>query len=180
MDNPEDAVWSAYQLLRELYCWWLSKPRDFYFELDEEQYLKLLRISKECTRQLLGDITQHLDSMPRYGPGSEICHMKKICCFLAYVASGASIPFLSSIVLVNENALYIILPALRKAICELHVKYIRRPSTKKQAEKLEAGFFKQSGIPRMLGAVDGCLINIQKPGLKELEGRNFLFLYILT
>lgn len=151
--------------------YWLEKPHDFYSEFNETEFLDHMKISKECCRLLLAEI-QQMESYKNSTVYPQLSDMQKVTFTVLYLSAGVRFDLLSLMCNVEYNMIRRTVNLVRNCIAKLHVKWILRPTSQRQMERLEAGFYKLKGLPRCIGVIDGTLINITKPSFKDLRGKS--------
>lgn len=98
-----------------------------------------------------------------------LTNMQKLTFFLVHMGHGSDLFFTSQLCMVNMVIFQAIVDTLRKAVASLHTKYIVRPGTPEEVERVEAGFYTyRAKFPRVIGAIDGTIINIQCPSEADL------------
>lgn len=90
-----------------------------------------------------------------------------------YFGSGASTVYVAPFCGLSISMFKKIVSTWRKAIADLHTKFIRRPNSEESCIRTQAGFFKNYGMPLCIGVMDGSFIPIPNPGS---EGKSLIYM----
>ena len=100
---------------------------------------------------------------PRTHRNKAIPAINQICCKLSYYATGTFQAVLGDGLGIHRSSVSLIITRVTNAICTLTNRYIKFPETIEDQQRVKQQFHELAGLPKVLGAVDGTLINIVAP-----------------
>ena len=130
-------------------------------EYDDTEIRKRYRLSRELIQELYDLIGRELE--PRTRRNKAIPAINQICCALRYYATGTFQSVIGDSLGIHRSSVSLIVTRVTNAICRLMNRYITFPLTREEQQKTKEEFHELAGMPNVLGAIDGTLINIVAP-----------------
>ena len=134
-------------------------------EYDDEELRKRYRLSRELIQDLCNLIGRQLE--PKTRRNKAIPAVNQICCALRYYATGIFQSVVGDGLGIHRTSVSLIIARVTNALCRLTDRYIKFPISAEDQQRVKEEFFAIAGMPNVLGAIDGTLINIIAPSSNE-------------
>lgn len=149
------------QLLRRPYV--IQHRLDAMASFSDEMFRRRFRLSKCTVQYLYSLIGNQLEPLVTR-EGFTITGLEKILMTLRYYATASFHSVTADFIGVSESSVCNIIPRVSSLIASLRQRFVRMPNTNVEVETKKREFFAISGMPSVIGAVDGTLIKIQEVG----------------
>ena len=133
-------------------------------EYDDLEFRQRFRLSKNLVQELYDQIGPDLE--PLTHRNHAIPAMNQICT-LRYYATGSFQRAVGDTCGISRPSASQYIKRVTDAICGLKQRYITFPRTVAEQQGTKEAFYEIAGMPNVIGAVDGTLINIIAPNENE-------------
>ena len=137
-------------------------PLDAY---DDTEILRRYRLSRHLILELYDDIAQEIE--PQTLRSHAIPGMLQLFCALRFYATGTFQTVIGDSIGIHRSSVSRIVTRVTTAICRLQNNHIKFPVVDADIGRNKQKFYEIAQFPRVIGAIDGTLINIKRP--KENE-----------
>lgn len=138
------------------------RDRENPLELEDNVLMQKYRFPRHVIHSLIENLKPFISR--KTVRNSAIPSHLQVLVALRFFASGSFQNVTGDVVNISQSSVSRIVNSISDLLCKMSKNYIKFPTATNEINQLQLKFQSISGFPRVLGLVDGTLINIKSPG----------------